>query len=333
MKAHEKQAALFLTLVAFVIITLAAAYVLNALTLLTVLVVVLIFLLVTYTQVHTFFVQLREYERAVVFHLGKFDKVIGPGWFFLIPFVQTYVKVDLRTKTIDIRAQEVITNDNIKIKADAIIYMKVKDPKAAILNVDDYERAATTFIQASLREVLGKMPLATVIAMVDVVNKRLAERLKRVSVDWGINIDSVELQDIQLPEVVQTAMHERKTAEQKKLAAIEIAEGRKITINAIQEAAGKLTDSSLQYLYLQALEKIAEGKSNKIIFPLELSKLAAGISSKLGESFPKAQHELVGKYEKLRKRGMKKDRIIDELRKEYALPKTTTRKKPKKRRR
>jgi len=319
---------LFLVLIAFVIVALAASFVFKFISLLTVLIVILIFLLVMYTQVNTFFAQLREYERAVVFRFGKFNRVVGPGWYFFFPFVETYERVELRIRTIDIKAQDVITKDNIKLKLDAIIYLKVKDPKAAILNVEDYEASATSYVQASIRDVIGKTPLSDAIAKVDQINIKLKEELRNQAKHWGVEVESVEIQDIQLPENLQTAMHERSAAEQRKYAAKEMAEGKKITIEAIQEAAGKLTNPSLQYLYLQALEKVAEGKSNKIIFPLELSKLASGLSAKLGESLPRAQEELSDKYEELRREGKAKDAIIDALRKEYGLSKE----KPKKRR-
>lgn len=341
MEESQKQVAVFFTLIVFIIVAVAVLWFFNLLTIMTILILVLIVLIVTYYRMHTFFVQLQEYERAVVFRMGKFRKIVGPGWVLLIPFIESYKKIDLRERTVDIGAQEVITRDNIKLLIDAIIYLKVSDPKAAIINVLDYERASVSFTQAHLRDVAGKMELDKMISRVDEVNAILQEGLQRVTKDWGILIDKVEIQSIELPPEVISAMHKRKAAEQYKFAAVEEAEARKIHIDAIQAAAGKLTDPTLHYLYLQSLERMAEGKSTKFIFPMELSKLAAGLASRLGEPYAKAERDVISEYQDRLKKGERPDTIIESLQKEIGIPKEVvkpkvkkkkTRAKPKKRR-
>ena len=294
---EQKQAAIFFTLIAFVIIALLVFWFTGLLGTLAILIVILVVLLGVYSQIGTFFVQLAEYERAVVFRMGKFKKLIGPGWFFLIPFLEYYRKVDLRVKTMDIAAQEVLTRDNIKLTFDAIIYTKVVDPKAAIINVENYEKASASVIQAALRDVVGKTNMSDVISNVDQLNSSLHKALRETARSWGVAVEKCEVQNIQLPKEVLAAMHGRKEAEQRKFASIETAEGRKISITALEAAAGKLTNPTLQYFYLQALEKIAEGKSTKFIFPMELSRLAAGLSAKLGLPYEQAQEKVVREYQ------------------------------------
>ncbi len=331
MKEDEKQVAIFFTLIAFVVLSLFALYFFNLFNVASILLVILVILVVIYSQYNHFFAQVAEYERAVVFRKGRFKEVAGPGWVFFIPFIESYKIVDLRTKTYDIPAQEVVTKDNIKLKFDAIIYLKVTDAKKAILNVRDYSQAAVTNIEGALRTVVGNMYLHDVIANVDEITKKLKEQAKEVTEDWGVSIESVEIQSIELPKRVQEAMHQLKEAQQKKLAAKELAEGKKITIEAIQEGAGKLTEPSLQYLYLQSLQKIAEGKSSKIIFPLELSNLAASIAGKFG-GYEKAQEKVSKDYEKLLKNvdlsKVNVSDIINKLKKEYGVKEGSNKKTP-----
>ena len=325
MKEAEKQVAIFFTLIAFIILSFFALFLFNLFTIASILVVILIVLVVVYSQYNHFFAQVAEYERAVVFRKGRFKEVAGPGWVFFIPFIESYKIVDLRTKTYDIPAQEVVTRDNIKLKFDAIIYLKVIDAKKAILNVHNYSKAAVTNIEGALRTVVGNMYLREVISNVDEITKKLKEQAKEVSRDWGVSIEAVEIQSIALPKGVQESMHQLKEAEQKKLAAKELAEGKRITIEAIQEGAGKLTKPSLQYLYLQSLQKIAEGKSSKIIFPLELSNLAASVAGKFG-GYEKAQEKVSKDYEKLLKNvdlsKVSIPQIIDKLKKDYGVKET-----------
>ncbi len=280
---------------------------------------VVVILALVYWAAPTFVVQLKEYERGVVFRMGKYERLIGPGWHFLIPFIETCTTVDLRIQTIDIKPQDVVTKDNIELKIDAIIYMKVVDPKKAILNVKDYKDTAVSYIQAHLRDVIGKMTLSEVLSNIDEINKRLSKGIKEADEEWGIQVQQVEIQSVKLPDVVIKAMHEKKAAEQQKLATKERAEASKMEIEAIRDAAAGLSDPALQYMYLQALQKIAEGRSNKIIFPLELSKLAEMFSHRLGVDYSKAQEKIRDRYEELVAKGKKKKDAIEELKRELGI--------------
>jgi len=314
----DKQASILFVMIAFIVLAAATLFFFDMLMPVTILLIILITLIIIYSRSSKFFTQLEEYERAVVFHMGKFKKIAGPGWLFVIPFIEFFTVVDLRVRTLDIKPQDVITKDNIKLTVDAIIYMKVADVKSAILNVENYEKAMVSYVQANIRDVIGKVELESVISNVSKINEILEKELQKVGKDWGIKIVSVELQSIELPKEVIAAMHKRRAAKELKYAQAERAEARKITIDAVQEAAGKLTEPTLQYMYLQALERMAEGKSTKIIFPMELSKIAAGIADHFGVPYAKAQDTVAKRYETLAKQGKKPKSIIETLRKEVA---------------
>ncbi|NYZ80117.1 hypothetical protein H0N95_02600 [Candidatus Micrarchaeota archaeon] len=319
MDESQKQASLFITLIVFIVLGIAVLTYFNIWNTAAVALFVIVVLALVFFNSPKFFLSLQDYERAVVFFRGKFEKVAGPGWMYLNPLFESYVKVDLRSKPIDVAAQEVVSKDNVRLKIDAILYLKVIDPQKAVLNVENYEKSATSNIQAALRSVIGQMEASEVISNINKINSMLRENTKDVTESWGIIIENVEIQAITLPEGIQKAMHALKEAQQKKLAAKEIAEGVKIRLDAVQEAASKFSDSTLQYMYLQSLQKIAEGKSSKIIFPMELSRLAASVSDKFGTNYAKAQEEVAEKYKEKAASGEKKKSIIEELQEEYGI--------------
>ncbi len=249
--------------------------------------IVFFLFLVRYSDVPVL-IKLKDYERAVIFRLGKFNRIGGPGWALLIPFIESYTYVDLRTKTLDIEKQDVITRDSIEIRIDTVIYLKVKKDNESVarsvLEVEDFQEASRTYVMSALRDIIGEMTLPEVIANIDKINKRLHDSLSEVAEKWGLNVIAVQIKDVDLPEMVLKAMHEQKAAVQEKLARIERAEASKIEINAVKEATADLSDRALNYYYIKALEKISDGQSTKIIFPLQFTSLAQSISEKLSAS-------------------------------------------------
>lgn len=204
---------------------------------------------------------------------------------------------------------------------DAIVYVKVTDPAKAVLNVANYEKAVTEYLISHIRDVVGKMEMSHVISNINEINKFLLAGAMKACSEWGLEVTHVEIQDIKLPPAVVEAMHKKKAAEQEKLATIEKAAGTRMEIEAIHQATSRLSPTTLQYYYMQSLNKIAEGKSTKFIFPLELSKLASAISSKMGVPYSEAQEEVVHKYQELRKEEPKKPpkSIVEELREEMGV--------------
>ena len=229
--------------------------------------------------------QLKDYERAVIFRFGKANRVGGPGWTFVLPFIEKPVITTLRTQVIDVPTQQVITKDNIRITIDAILFISVDREKESVINsvvkVEDYKKAATFYVIAMLRDILGEFDLIDVISNTESINKRLTEALKGVAKEWGIKVNSVEMRDLQIPEEIVESMHKQKAAVQKKLAIFEEAESERAKINAIREATEGLSDKTILYYYIKALEKVGEGQSSKIIFPMELTNLLSSISDKI----------------------------------------------------
>jgi regulator of protease activity HflC (stomatin/prohibitin superfamily) len=243
------------------------------------LLLVFIFLIMKYEIL----LMLKEYERAVIFRLGKAYRVGGPGWTLLIPFIETYEKVDLRVQTVDIPKQEVITKDNIELRVDAVVYLRVKKDKESVIRsvveVKDYLRASKLFVISSIRNIVGSFKLSDVIANSDKLNQNLLTELQELASEWGIKVESANFKDINIPKTVIDAMHAEKAAVQRKLATIQNAEGSKAEITAVREAAETLSDRALAYYYLKALEKLGEGASTKFIFPVELTNLAHSIKN------------------------------------------------------
>lgn len=229
--------------------------------------------------------QLKDYERAVVFRFGKVNRVGGPGWTFIIPFIEKPTIISLRTQVIDIPVQQIITKDNIRVTIDAIIFISVDREKESVINsvvkVEDYKKASTFYVIAMLRDILGEFDLIDVISNTENINKRITDALKNVAKEWGIKVSSVEIKDLQIPEEILESMHKQKAAVQKKLAIFEEAESERAKIIAIKEATEQLSDKTILYYYIKALEKIGEGNSSKIIFPLELTNLLKSISTKI----------------------------------------------------
>ncbi len=259
-------------------------------------------------------VPLSDYERAVISRFGRLNRVGGPGWTFIVPIAESYEPVDLRTQIIDIPKQDVVTKDGVEVKIDAVIYIKVmEDPQSvinSIVKVEDYKRAAELYVISEIRDVGGTLTMRELISNVAELNTRIQAALDRIARGWGVQIEAVEIKDINIPSAVLDAMHEEKAAVQKKLARMEDAEAHRAEIDAVKEAAEHLSDKALSYYYIKALEKMSEGKSTKIVFPMEISKLAAQISGKLGMADapePGAEAQLISKYAPVLAAALKKE--------------------------
>jgi regulator of protease activity HflC (stomatin/prohibitin superfamily) len=224
---------------------------------------------------------LEEYQRAVIMRFGRVVRVGGPGWCIVLPFIEKPTIVDLRTQTIDVPKQEVITKGNIEIGIDAVIYLKVGREKESVVKsvveVEDYRTASRLFVIASLRDVLGNMTLNEIITQIDRVNINLKNNLKEITQAWGIVVENVEIKDVDIPKTVLDAMHREKAAEQDRLSRMEGAKAHEYEIETVKRAAEHLSDKAMAYYYIRALEKLGEGKSTKFMFPMELSRLAESI--------------------------------------------------------
>ena len=214
----------------------------------------------------------QEYERGVIFRLGRLVGPRGPGLFFIIPFVDRMVKVDLRVITLDIPSQEAITRDNVTVRVNAVAYFRVVDPSRAVVAVEDYRRATWQIAQTSLRSVLGQSDLDELLIRRDEINHKLQQIIDEQTEPWGIKVSIVEVKDVELPESMKRAMARQAEAEREKRAKIIHAEGEFEASAQLGKAAGVISKepAALQLRYLQTLTEIAVEKNSTIIFPLPI---------------------------------------------------------------
>ncbi|NYZ75360.1 SPFH domain-containing protein [Candidatus Micrarchaeota archaeon] len=234
-------------------------------------------------------VELKEYERAVVFRIGKYNRVGGPGWILIFPLIERFIVVDMRTQAIDTPPQAMITRDDVRVKVDAVLYIRVVDPKKAIIEIKDYKNAVVELLRSNIRNAVAKMDLEELLEKTEELDSDLHAIIAAAAQDWGIATHRVEVQSIELPPELVEAMRKRKEAVEYKARAETEAAARQISLDILDKAASKMSDRTLAYLYLDSLKKISEGKSNKIIFPLELSHLASMLSGKLTEKQVKGE--------------------------------------------
>ncbi len=215
---------------------------------------------------------LREYERAVIFRLGRLIAIKGPGVVFLIPLVDRAVVVSLRTITHDVPPQDVITRDNVSIKVSAVVYFRVVDPNRAIVEVEDYMYATSQLAQTTLRSVSGQAELDDLLAERDKMNMKIQEILDRHTEPWGIKVASVEIKHIDLPQEMQRAMARQAEAERERRAKVILAEAEFQASIKLAEAA-KVIDqypSAIQLRYLQTLSEIAAENNSTTVFPIPI---------------------------------------------------------------
>ncbi len=220
---------------------------------------------------------LREYERAVVFRLGRLYKAKGPGLIFLIPFVDTMERIDTRVLTHDVPSQDIITRDNVSVKVNAVIYSRVIDPIKAVVEVENYLYATSQLAQTKLRDVLGQVELDDLLSNRDEINDRLQTILDEQTDPWGIKVSLVELKHVDLPPEMVRAMAKQAEAERERRAKIIAAEGEMQASAKLAEAAQVLSQdpAALQLRYLQTLIEIAsEGNNSTTIFPLPMNLIA-----------------------------------------------------------
>jgi len=217
-----------------------------------------------------------EYERGVIFRLGRVIGAKGPGLFWIIPIVDRMVKVDLRVVTLDVPTQEAITKDNVTVKVNAVCYFRVVDPVAAVVNVSNYLLATQQIAQTTLRSVLGQSELDELLAERDKINHQLQRIIDEQTEPWGVKVSIVEVKDVELPATMQRAMARQAEAEREKRAKIIHAEGELQASQTLAEAAGIMATQpgALQLRYLQTLTEISAERNSTVIFPLPIELLS-----------------------------------------------------------
>ena len=220
---------------------------------------------------------LREYERAVVFRLGKFLKVKGPGLILLVPFIDRIERVDLRVLTINVERQEVITKDNVTVNVDAIIFFRVVDAEKAIIQVEQYMEATTWLSQTTLRSIVGQVELDELLAEREKVNKKIQDIIDRHTDPWGIKVVSVEVRDVVLPENMKRAMARQAESERDRRAKVINARGEFQAATRLVEAAEMMAEApiALQLRYLQTMNEVAEENVSFAFLPIPMNMLEA----------------------------------------------------------
>jgi regulator of protease activity HflC (stomatin/prohibitin superfamily) len=217
----------------------------------------------------------QEYERGVVFRLGRFAGARGPGLIILIPVLERMVKIDLRTITMDIPAQDIITRDNVTVQVSAVAYFRVVDPGRAVVSVADYIRATSQIAQTTLRSVMGQAELDELLSERERINERLQQIIDEQTEPWGVKVSTVEVKDILLPENMKRAMARQAEAEREKRAKVISASGELEASRQLTEAAELMArfPTSVTLRYLQVLTEIAAEKNSTIVFPLPIQLL------------------------------------------------------------
>lgn len=215
---------------------------------------------------------LNEYERGVIFRLGKYTGVKGPGLIILLPLLDRMIKVSLRTIALDVPSQDIITKDNVSVKVNAVVYFRVSDPNLAIIQVEDFMYATSLISQTTLRTVTGQSELDDLLAHRDLLNAKLKELIDKETGPWGIHVLNVELKNVDLPAEMIRAMSRQAEAERDKRAKIINSEGEFMSAQKLAEAADILgsSDNALQLRYLQVMTEIAAEKNSTMIIPLPM---------------------------------------------------------------
>jgi len=218
-----------------------------------------------------------EYERGVIFRLGRLVGARGPGLFVIIPFIDRMVKVDLRVITMDVPPQDVITKDNVTVRVNAVIYFRVVDPEASVVRVLDFIRATSQISQTTLRNVLGQSELDDLLAQREQLNQTLQKIIDEHTDPWGIKVSTVEIKDVELPETMRRSMAAQAEAERERRAKIIHADGEFQASEKLAQAGTIIAQvpTTLQLRYLQTLTEIASEKNSTIIFPLPIDILTA----------------------------------------------------------
>lgn len=222
----------------------------------------------------------REYERGVVFRLGRLIGVKGPGLFFLIPIVDKMERIQLRIITLDVPEQDVITQDNVPVKVDAVLYFRVSDPTKAVIEVENFLQATSQIAQTSLRSVVGKSSLDEILGKREKVNEELHRIIDDATDPWGIKVSAVEVKHVEIPQDMQRVIARQAEAERMRRSKIIMAEGEFQAAQKLQDAARVLGAEPIILRYLETITDAAKERNTTVLFPMEMMNLAKNLLAK-----------------------------------------------------
>jgi len=221
--------------------------------------------------------QIYEYERGILFTMGRYSHILSPGWRIVLPVFQSMQKADLRVKTVDVPSQETMTKDNVSARVNAVLYYKITDASKAIISVEDYMYAMSQLAQTTMRNVIGEVSLDELLSKRDKVSERILQIVDRDSDPWGIKVTSVDLKDVELPGEMKRVMAKGAEADRERRAVIIKAEGEVIASNNLAKAAKTLaaSDGALHLRTLQSINDLSSDQSNTVVFAIPLEVLRA----------------------------------------------------------
>jgi len=229
--------------------------------------------------------QINQYERGVKFTMGRFSSIMNPGWKILIPVFQSFQKVDMRIKAVDVPDQRAITKDNVPVTVNAVIYYKISDPAKAIIEVENFYYAISQYAQTTMRNIVGEVTLDELLSQRDKIADRIREIVDKETFDWGLKVNNVELKDVSLPESMERTIAKQAEAEREKRAVIINSEGEVAASENIAKAAGILAASTgaLHLRTLQSINDLSSDQSNTVVFvtPVEVLKAFEGFAKKM----------------------------------------------------
>jgi regulator of protease activity HflC (stomatin/prohibitin superfamily) len=224
-----------------------------------------------------------EYQRAIIFRLGKFSRIAGPGWAVVIPFFEKeFQRVDIRTKTFDMFIPVAFTSDDLRLKIDGVIFYRIIDPSKALLKIDNYMVGLSNLIKSETRNLLASMSMRQIFSKLDILNDLLADKIRHATWTWGIDIPMVQVRGVSPPEEIAVAMQQKEIAAQYMQAQKFRAEARKLVMEAIGEGAKKMDDRAIMYLYLKALQEISAGSSTKVVLPMQFMDAMKTVGTGVG---------------------------------------------------
>lgn len=226
--------------------------------------------------------QINEYERGVLFSMGKYERIIEPGWRLVIPIIQSFQRVDIRVRVVDVPDQDAITKDNVSVNVNAVLYYRVQNAETAVVKVESFSYAVSQLAQTTMRDVVGEVTLDELLSQRDTISSRIQEIVDRATDQWGIKVVSVDLKHIELPEDMKRTIAKQAEAEREKRAVIIKAEGEVVSAENMSKAAQILAGSpgALHLRTLQSINDISSDQSNTIVFamPLEILRAFEGIN-------------------------------------------------------
>ena len=228
--------------------------------------------------------QINEYERGLLFTFGKFSRILGPGWHIVLPIFQSYKKVDVRTKAVDVPEQETISKDNVSIKINAVIYYKIFDAEKAICQVEDFYYAVSQLAQTTMRNIVGSVTLDELLSEREKISADICTVIDKATDPWGVKVENVELKDVSLPEEMKRVIAKAAEAEREKASVITKSRGEVEAANNLAQAANTMgsTPGALHLRTLATLNDLSSDQSNTVIFaiPIEVLRALEGIAKK-----------------------------------------------------